>query len=186
MRTSARTIGICASALLSLVLLGPATAQQDMGNTVAVGATYTTGVVTARTPDSVTVMKDNGEAVTLLVEVATVGASTLQVDQRVRIDYHVNEYGQAVADVIQAGESQPSTTVAAIEPTVAPLPEPTPVAAAPVAAETNVAEFEPAPAIERELEAQTETLPATASRLPLLLLLGTTALLGAAALRLAR
>lgn len=181
MRTSARTIGICASALLSLVLLGPATAQQDMGNTVAVGATYTTGVVTARTPDSVTVMKDNGEAVTLLVEVATVGASTLQVDQRVRIDYHVNEYGQAVADVIQAGESQPSTTVAAIEPTVAPLPEP-----APVAAETNVAEFEPAPAIERELEAQTETLPATASRLPLLLLLGTTALLGAAALRLAR
>jgi len=182
MRTTTRTIRICAAALFALGLATVATAQQDMGNIATSGATYTTGVLTARGADSITVARDDGEVVTMLVDVGTVGADAATLDQRVRVDYHVNEQGQAVADVVQAG-GPPATTVV----TTASAPPPQPLAAEEPAPEPQL---EPQPAIERELEtraeAAPETLPATASGLPLLLLLGATALAGAAVVRLAR
>lgn len=193
MRTPAPTTLISAAALLALLLIGRATAQQDMGNAAANGATFTTGVLKAHTADSLTLAKDDGETVTILVDVATVGVSALENEQRLRVDYHVNEYGQAVADVVQAGEPAAATIAAA-------APAPAVVAPPPAIAETRAADLEPTPEIEREVEARAavepapaeltvgepETLPATASNLPLLLLLGTVALGAAVSLRLAR
>jgi hypothetical protein len=176
MRAPSPTTWISASALLALMTFGAAIAQQDMGNSTAAGATYTTGVVTARTPDSVTIEKDSGDVVTLLIDVATVGSGALQTDQRVRIDYHVNEYGQAVADVIQTAAAPDVVTVATSEPTA----EAPPLPAAP-----QVATAAPAADV-RELSPADEALPATASRLPLLVALGTLALAGAVALRIGR
>ena len=194
MRTTTCTIRICAAALFALGLATVATAQQDMGNIATSGATYTTGVLTARSADSITVAKDDGEVVTMLVDVGTVGADAATLEQRVRVDYHVNEYGQAVADVVQAGAPAP-TTVAASAPA-----EPAVAAPAPLPSETATVELEPTPAIEREVEARAEiepapaevavaepeSLPATASRLPLLVLLGAATLGAALVLRLAR
>jgi hypothetical protein len=194
MRTPAPKTLICAAALLALLVAGGATAQQDMGNTAATGATFTTGVLKARTADSLTLAKDDGETVTLLVDVATVGLAGLENEQRVRVDYHVNEYGQAVADVVQAGAPAP-TTIAASAPA-----EPAVAAPTPLPSETATVELEPTPAIEREVEARAEiepapaevavaepeSLPATASRLPLLVLLGAATLGAALVLRLAR
>ena len=75
---------VVAAALLSLLVLGTATAQQDMGNAATAGATYATGVVAASTPDSLTLTKDDGESMTLLVEPATVGASSVALHERAR------------------------------------------------------------------------------------------------------
>lgn len=191
MRKPAPTTLISAAALLALLLIGRATAQQDMGNAAANGATFTTGVLKARTADSLTLAKDDGETVTILVDVATVGVNALENEQRVRVDYHVNEYGQAVADVVQAGEPA-ATTIAAAAPAPA---APAVVAPPPAIAETRAADLEPTPEIERQVEARAvaepvvgepEMLPATASDLPLLLLLGTLALGAAVSFRLAR
>jgi len=161
-------------ALLSLLVLGVAIAQQDMGNSPVAGATFTTGIVRSIGLDSVTIEKDSGESVTMLLNAATVGSEHLAIGSRVRIDYHANEYAQAVADVVQAGAS--AQVKVASEPIVEPAP---------------IVEAAPAPVEEPEVPAIAESpveeaLPATASALPALALSALLALAAAAVLRIAR
>jgi hypothetical protein len=163
-------------ALLSLLVLGVAVAQQDMGNSPVPGATFTTGTVRAVGPDSVTIEKDSGETVTLLLNAATVGSERLVTGSRVRIDFHTNEYAQGVADVIQAGESEQ------VQVASEPIEEPAPIVAPPAASEPIE---EPVVAAVTESPDQ-EALPATASNLPAFLLSALIALAAAVALRLAR
>lgn len=165
-------------ALLALLVLGAAVAQQDMGNTPVTGATYTSGTVRAIGPDSVTIEKDSGETVTLLVNAATIGARELAIGSHARIDYHTNEYAQAVADVIQT-RAEPQVVVGS-EPVSAPEPI---VAQQPVAEPTR-AEQQVIPAVTSY--SGEEVLPATASVLPTLALLGLLAFAVAVTLRVVR
>jgi hypothetical protein len=110
----------------------------------------------------------------MLLNAATVGSEHLAIGSRVRIDYHANEYAQAVADVVQAGAS--AQVKVASEPIVEPAP---------------IVEAAPAPVEEPEVPAIAESpveeaLPATASALPALALSALLALGAAAVLRIAR
>jgi hypothetical protein len=170
--SSGRTFGMFAT--LVLLALGVAVAQLDMGNKPAPGATFTSGTVTSRTHDSFTIERESGEFVTLLLTDATVGANRLQVGERARIDYHVNERGQAVADTIQA-------YLWAGDEAAVDTGQPVTSERRPAAAEA----VRPSSAATAVLPAVSE-LPATASRLPTLALLGLLALAAATVLRVAR
>lgn len=186
-RNSSALFGMFAA--LSLLIAGIAVAQQDLGNAAAPGATYTTGVVRSVDSYSVTIEKDSGETETLLLDLATVGSNRLASGSRVRIDYHMNTYAQAVADVIQAA---PSAQVKVESTPIAPAPAPvaeTATAVEPAPAE--IAEVESAPVTETAAPVVTESspdemLPATASRLPLLLLVGLVTVSTATIVRFAR
>jgi len=167
--------------VLALASASVAVAQSDMGNLNPAGPTYAVGVVESLGSGHVTIVLASGERQTILLGDHTVGKSLLANGFRARIDYRVDERGQAVAEVIQSGGEEPAK-VAAAEPAVRTWVEPSEVAAvqpAPVEAaapETPVA----------TLETSSETLPATASSLPGLALLGLLSFVGAVALRFTR
>jgi hypothetical protein len=169
-------------ALLGILVLfgGVAVAQQDMGNVAVAGATYTTGVVEMTTRDSMSIRKDSGEVVTVLINSATVGAQERPVGTRVRVDFHRDNDNRAIADEIQgiapvvaeAAATMPLGTGTQATPATAPeTSAPAETTAAPVT-ET------PAPVADK--------LPATASTLPGLALLGLLAISGAVTLRAVR
>ena len=180
-------------ALLGILLLfgGVAVAQQDMGHLSVPGANYATGVIEMTTNDSITIRKDSGEVVTLLLDSATVGAQDRAVGSRVRIDFHVNNEDRAVADEIQG--AAPATAPVVAESTVttpiesAPKAETVavPEASAPIAETAAPAETPAAPVTATQEPAETK-LPATASTLPGLALLGLLAISGAVTLRAVR
>ena len=185
------------AALLCLAVSGAAVAQQDMGNMATSGATYATGEVQANAVDSITVKEDNGQVVTFLIDDKTVGALGHPSGSRVRINFHRNDLDQGVADEIQGVGGDAKVVVSdtkvvsepvmpsgpAIEQPKVAAPEPIaatePVYTEPVVKETVVTE----PAVET---ASTEPLPATASHLHELALLGLLALSAAAAIRVSR
>lgn len=176
-------------AVLALAGASVAIAQSDMGNLTPTGATYAVGVVESLGSEYVTIVLASGERQTILLGDHTVGKSLLANGFRARIDYRVDERGQAVAEVIQSGGEEPAT-VAAAEPAVRTWVEPSEAAAV---EPSEAAAVEPAPveaaAPETPMampEASSETLPATASTLPGLALLGLLSFVGAVALRFAR
>jgi hypothetical protein len=188
---------LIALALIVLATAGAAVAQNDMGNVATTGATFTVGVVDSFGANSVTLKKDSGDVVTILLEDATVGKDHLVNGNRVRIDYVLDDQNQAVAQEIEINGDRVAETTAIEAPAVeAPVVETeTEVAVetpAPAPAETYTAPAPaaPAPAIEAEPapmpEPTPEALPATASRLGAFALLGLLALASGVAIRLAR
>jgi hypothetical protein len=176
-------------AVLALAGTGGAFAQADMGNSPTSGATFMVGVVQSITSDSVTLELASGEQQTILLGDHTVGKQFLVNGSRARIDYRTNDHGQAVAEVIQSS-GDAITTVAE-----APVVD-TPVARVEVerTAPAPTSRYEPAPSAEVSVRepriAPTETrsysLPATASWMPGLALLGLLATAGAVAIRIGR
>lgn len=178
-------------AVLALAGTGGAFAQSDMGNSPTSGATFMVGVVQSITSDSVTLELASGEQQTILLGDHTVGKQFLVNGSRARIDYRTNDNGQAVAEVIQsAGEE---TTIVAETPVVetpvarvevertAPAPTYRTEPAAPAEVEVAVREPSVAPT-----ETRSYSLPATASWMPGLALLGLLATAGAVAIRIGR
>jgi len=171
-------------AVLALAGTSGAFAQSDMGNSSTSGATFMVGVVQSITGDSVTLVLASGEQQTILLGHHTVGKQFLVNGSRARIDYRTNDNGQAVAEVIQSAGEQ--TTTVAVAPEVRVEVEQTAPAstyraepAAPV--QTSVLEPSVAPT-----ETRTYSLPATASWMPSLALLGLLSLAGAVAIRIGR
>lgn len=173
---------------LCLAASGVASAQSSMGNAASTGATFSVGVVESIATDSVTIVQDSGERVTVLLGSHTVGKQYLNNGRRVRIDFRNNENGRPVAEEIEIG-GQADVKVAAVpmarvpDVVVAPTvryeaPRTEPVAAAPYVAERTI--VEPTP------ERRPYDLPATAGQTPTIALLGLLALAGAVALRVAR
>lgn len=176
-------------ALLCAAVSGTALAQQDMGNLKTAGSTYTTGVVEANAADSITIREDSDRVVTVLFDEGTVGAPGHAVGSRVRINFHLNEANQAVADEIQGVTTDSYDVVEATVISEPVLPSGPPIEE-PAIAET-APEVEPAvtaePAAEPAPEpAYREALPATGSQLYGLALLGLVSLSTATLLRVAR
>lgn len=199
-----KTFGMLA--LAAVLTAGAAAAQttQDLGNTRTAGATYASGIVDASSSTSLSIKNEAGGRLTFLLDEHTVNPAKPAVGSRVRINYHTNENGVAIADEIQGvggadtkvaassmatSESSASTYAPAAAPAAPPVStetEPAPPAAsepAPMSSTTSTsATTEPAPSATTEPSA----LPKTASELPLLGAIGLAALAGAAALRSAR
>lgn len=188
MRKNLPTRFLVVAALL-LAGAGVTFAQSNMGNTSTTGSTFAVGTVESIASDSVTIILESGDQLTILLGDHTVGKQYLLNGSRVRIDYRSNDNGVAVAEEIEVGGGEPAKVAAA--PVVryeteqnAPVQktyraEPTkPVTTTPryTEPETVVAQAEP----------RTYDLPATASWMPGLALLGLLSLAGAVALRIAR
>lgn len=171
-------------ALLTVLTAGAGIAQTtgDMGNTSTPGATYSTGVVVTNNPDSLVLRRDDGSAFTVLINDATVGAKKFAAGARVRVDFHTNEQGQAVADVIQGFAGDPAPVKPNVVMTQSPTPTTTLTPAPPPAPSTTYA---PAPA-QTSYDNDNDQLPATAGDSPAVALLGLLALAGAVALRASR
>lgn len=163
-------------AVLAALVAGAAFAQPDMGNTAISGATYTTGIVQAFDGSAVTIKESSNRVVTLLIDKATVGADHPLIGSRVRVNFHHNEKGQAVADEIQGlpGEEPKPPTIVVNTPVLPTEPAPQPTYTKPVytPAPTPAPTAEPAP-----------TLPKGGSPLATVGLVGLLALGGALALR---
>ena len=186
MKRFALIVAIC------LAASGAAWAQQDMGNVKSVGASYTTGTVESNALDSLTFRDDSGQLLTVLFDDGTVGALGHPAGSHVRINYHRNDQGQAIADEIQGIKSDAELQAKMPEATV--ISEPVMPSGAPIA-EAQVAVTEPAPAApaaepivveQKEETAQAQPLPKTASNLYGLALLGLAALSSASILRISR
>jgi hypothetical protein len=115
---------LIALALIVLATAGAAVAQNDMGNVATTGATFTVGVVDSFGANSVTLKKDSGDVVTILLEDATVGKDHLVNGNRVRIDYVLDDQNQAVAQEIEINGDRVAETTAIEAPAVeAPVVE---------------------------------------------------------------
>ena len=191
-----KSLGILA--VLAVLTVGVAAAQssQDLGNMKTSGATFAEGIVDTSSTTSLSIKNEAGGRLSFLLDSHTVNAANHPAGSRVKINYHTNENGVAIADEVQgvgdAGKVASSTTTttttteapaattytATTKPAPAPMAEPEPVKPA-----------EPAPAVapaETTTTTSTEpasTLPKTASNLPALGLLGLAALAGFAVLR---
>jgi hypothetical protein len=179
-------------AIVTLLTAGVAAAQTtgDMGNTATPGATYGTGIVVSSGFDALVLRRDDGTSFTALITKATVGAKEFPVGTRVRVDFHTNEQGQAVADVIQglSGdiEPAPAKVVVTESPTPAPAAALTPapkVRVTPPPATTTV--ITPTTAT-TTYAADNDQLPATAGNSTAVALFGLLAFAGAVALRATR
>ena len=187
MKRFALIVAVC------LVAGGAAWAQQDLGNVRVAGATYTTGTVESNALDSLTFRDDAGQLLTVLFDNGTVGALGHPVGSHVRVDFHLNDRGQAIADEIQGKTTDAELAASANygAPQAQVVSEPVMPSSPPIA-EARVAVAEPAPpsiVIETTVEpkpAQEQALPKTASHLYGLALLGLAALSSALILRFAR
>lgn len=188
------TSGFLLALVVALVLssTGGAFAQSDMGNTATAGATYMVGVVQSIAPDSVTLVQASGEQMTLMLADHTIGKKFLVSGNRARIDYSVNASGQAVADVIQsAGHADtvvavPAVTETSEEQVPVEKVEPTPVRVEPAPRTEPLPPAAPAAAVTTTPVTRPYSLPATASGMPGLALLGLLSLAGAVTLRMVR
>jgi hypothetical protein len=177
--------------VLATLTGGVALAQssaQDFGKIKTDNATFTDGIVEANTTTSLTIKTDTGARRSFVLDDHTVNAKDHAVGSRVKVSFHTNENGVAIADEIMGPAStstsstttttQSATTTPAAPPVTTetePTPPAEPAAAAP-APEAPAPTTSPAPA----------NLPKTASSLPTLAALGLASLAGLAALRLAR
>lgn len=189
-------------AVLILFSSGLALAQspQDMGNAPTPGATFVTGVVVSSNADNLIIRNDVGELVTVFLVDSTVGARDRTAGTRVKVNYHLED-ARAIADEIlgydggvppEPKAQAPAVVVTESTPVVVPPPpapvvEPEPVPEpAPVVDTTPepAPAYEPAPAA--TYEEPSEELPATASNLGLIALLGFMALAAAVVIRVVR
>ena len=163
------------SSLVALTLVGPAFAQVpqvvDGPDLVAIGTVLSVGntSMAIRT-------QDHGHAISFVVSTTTVmPTSGVAVGSRVRVAYHaVGTTGQ-VADKVTLLEGPPAASSAASEFTGASGVQP---------ATTATAQSEPqSPATSAQPNAPATELPATASPLPFIGLVGLMALLASISLR---
>jgi hypothetical protein len=158
------------AAVFALLLAAPLGAQsaQPPGHLDTPGSTYTNGTVVSQSADSIIIRADTGETRTYLIDGATVGVKSFEVGTRVKIDFLLDDQGRAVAKEIMG-------FVASADAAASDL---APQAEEPVA-ESDVT-FDTAPESETAFDADEEMtddeLPATASPLPLIALLGAGAL----------
>jgi len=189
-----KSLGILA--VLAVLTVGVAAAQssQDMGNMKTSGATFAEGIVDTSSSTSLSIKNEAGGRLSFLLDSHTVNAANHPAGSRVKINYHTNENGVAIADEIQgAGDSgKVATTTTATTTTQAPLTttytESTKPAPAPVTEPVTPAEPAPvaAPAdttVKQPTTSEPSNLPKTASHLPAIGLLGLAALAGFAVLR---
>lgn len=155
-----------------------------MGNVSTPGATYGTGVVVSSGSDALVLRRDDGTSFTALITKATVGAKEFAAGTRVRVDFHTNEQGQAVADVIQGlgGDAERAPAKVVVTESAAPAP-PAPAAAQVPA--TPPTAYPPSTAT-TTYAADNDQLPATAGNSTAVALFGLLALAGAVALRASR
>lgn len=174
-------------ALLAVLTAGAGIAQTtgDMGNTSTPGATYGTGIVVTSSADSLVLRRDDGSTFTVLINDATVGAKNFAAGARVRVDFHTNEQGQAVADVIQGLAGEPAPAKPNVVVTESPATPPAPAAALTPAPPAPTTTYAPAPA-PTSYDTDNDQLPATAGDSPAVALVGLLALAGAVALRASR
>lgn len=169
--------GVCS--LLALSLVGPVVAQ--VPQIVDGPELVATGTVISMGNSSMAIRtQDHGHAISFVISTTTAMPGTVAVGSRVRIAYHaVGTTGQ-VADVVTLLEGPPvarsgaatSPSESGVQP--AAPPQPLPTADATSASRTPDAKQPGTPAAE---------LPATASPLPWIGLLGLTALLASVSLR---
>lgn len=181
-------------AVLTLLSVGPALAQapQDLGNASTPGATFATGIVVSSSNDQLVIRDDAGQTMTVFLVDATVGAQNRTAGSRVKVNYHV-EKGRAIADEILGyqGEAEPMVTtppvvvttppVVVTTPPTAMVPKPVPAPAPEVVTPTPTYET---PAY--DAPTSRTALPATASNLGLMGLIGLLALGAAIVIRVAR
>ena len=186
-------------AVITLLTAGVAAAQTtgDMGNVATPGATYGTGVVVSSGFDALVLRRDDGTSFTALITKATVGAKEFAAGTRVRVDFHTNEQGQAVADVIQGvgGAAEPAPAKVVVTESAAPAPPAPAAALTPAPTVAKVPAPPPPPATTTAYPPSTATttyaadndqLPATAGNSTAVALFGLLALAGAVALRASR
>jgi len=195
-RQTMKSLGIFA--VLAVLTVGVAAAQssQDMGNMKTSGATFAEGIVDTSSSTSLSIKNEAGGRLSFLLDSHTVNAANHPAGSRVKINYHTNENGVAIADEIQgAGDSgKVATTTSTTTTTQAPLAttytESTKPAPAPVTESEPVTPAEPAPVaapadttVKQPATSEPSNLPKTASHLPAIGLLGLAALAGFAVLR---
>ncbi len=192
-----KSLGVLA--VLAVLTAGVAVAQttQDMGNMKTSGATFAEGIVDASSSTSLSIKNEAGGRLTFLLDNHTVNAANHPAGSRVKINYHTNENGVAIADEIQGpGDAGKVATTTATTTTQAPVSttytEATKPAPAPVTETERVAPVEPAPVaapadttLNQPATSTTApaSLPKTASHLPAIGLLGLAALAGFAVVR---
>jgi len=169
--------GVCS--LLALSLVGPVVAQAPQvvngPDLVATGTVISVGnsSMAIRT-------QDHGHAISFVVSTTTMMPASVTVGSRVRIGYHaVGTTGQ-IADTVTLLEGPPVATSAA-----APFPGASGVQPAAPAQPPTTPEAAPAPRAQDSQQPGTRVaaLPATASPLPSIGLLGLVALLASVSLR---
>lgn len=161
-------------AILALVLAAPLVAQSAAppGHMDSPGATYISGTLVSLGADSIVIRTDTGETRTFLINAATVGVQSYPVGNRVKIDFVLDDQGSSIAKQILGDTSSTSTsltetTTPALQP-VAPAVESTDTT---LSTETDIDTADTTDDVAMEA-GQNEELPATASPLPLLALLG--------------
>lgn len=166
-------------AILALVLAAPLVAQSAAppGHMDSPGATYISGTLVSLGADSIVIRTDTGETRTFLINAATVGVQSYPVGNRVKIDFVLDDQSRGIAkqilgDTSSASTSLTETTTPVLEP-AAPAPAPPAVESADTTLSTETDVDINDTTDDATLEAgQNEELPATASPLPLLALLG--------------
>ena len=187
-----KSLGILA--VLAVLTVGVAAAQssQDMGNMKTSGATFAEGIVDTSSSTSLSIKNEAGGRLSFLLDSHTVNAANHPAGSRVKINYHTNENGVAIADEIQgAGDSgKVATTTTTTQAPAATTYTETKPAPAPVTETEPVTPAEPAPVaapvdttMNRPVATEPSNLPKTASHLPAIGLLGLAALAGFAVLR---
>lgn len=196
---------ITALALLAALPL----AAQPPGDEEVPGATWEQGTVVNMTDDAIMIERPDGGQLTFFIDEHTVGVIDYQPGTRVRIDYIRAEDGRMMArEIIGPGEAEAADITAETEPPAGES-QVTDIETTPSTATTEVEDVEVQAEAETEMHAEaetdlgtedewadtdaqagfgeeTDTLPATASELPLVALLGLLALAGAVAVRRAR
>lgn len=168
---------------------GVAFAQSSMGNAPTTGSTFAVGTVESIASDSVTIILESGDQLTILLGDHTVGKQYLLNGSRVRIDYRNNDNGVAVAEEIEVGGGEPAQVAAApvvTYETERNTPTPQTYRAEPTTPITTTPRYTEPERVIAQAEPRTYNLPATASWMPGLALLGLLSLAGAVALRISR
>jgi hypothetical protein len=167
---------------LTLALAATLAAQspQPPGHLDTPGSTYSTGTVISQSANAITLRNDAGETRIFLLDEGTVGVRDFAAGTRVKVDFVLDDQGRAIAQHILASGAgeQPSATGYGT-----PAP-----GAAPGEAAEQPAQGGSYPAAEPTAAATDDgdKLPATASPLGLLALLGLGAAGAGSGLRLAR
>lgn len=162
--------------LAILLLVGAATlaaqSSQPPGHLQTPGATATTGTVVTVSSNALILRTDSGETRTFLIDEGTVGVKDYPADTRVNIDYVMDDQGRSIAKVIMGPPVKtqaPEASTTNAPETRVEVREPEPDLPQTESARAD----EPEPLTEQETSA---VLPQTASKLPLVALVGLLAL----------
>lgn len=169
-------------AILLLAGVAPLAAQssQPPGHLTTPGATAVTGKVVSINSGALTILTDSGETRTFLIDNGTVGVKEYPVNSRVSVDFTLDDQARGIAKVImgvagsrmepvQTSTSTPVTEVERETETTRPTESTQP--SFPYTAPEQADETDLVPE-----QQSSDVLPETASKLPLIGLLGLLAL----------